>query len=90
MLVRLQKYLSDAGVASRRKSEEFIVAGRVSVNGETVTELGTKVDDAQDEVLFDGKPLKKTEQLVYILLHNRKAMSRRRMISLTVRRFWIC
>ncbi|MDR2904025.1 MAG: rRNA pseudouridine synthase [Clostridiales bacterium] len=67
--MRLQKYLSEAGVASRRKSEEFILAGRVTVNGETVRTLGTKVDDAADTVLFDGAPVKKKEQFVYLMLH---------------------
>ncbi|MEX0890624.1 MAG: pseudouridine synthase [Gemmatimonadota bacterium] len=53
--VRLQKFLSQAGVASRRASEDIIQAGRVSVNGTVVTELGTKVDPAGDAVMVDGK-----------------------------------
>lgn len=53
--MRLQKFLARAGVASRRASEELILQGRVAVNGEVVTELGTKVDPFHDEVLFDQK-----------------------------------
>ena len=55
MEVRLQKYLADAGIASRRKAEELILAGKVQVNGVTVTELGTKVDDKVDSVFYNGK-----------------------------------
>jgi 23S rRNA pseudouridine2605 synthase len=49
---RLQKALARAGVASRRKCEELILQGRVRVNGQVVTQLGTKVDPAQDAILF--------------------------------------
>ena len=69
MEVRLQKFLAEAGIASRRKAEELILAGRIKVNGVTVTELGTKVDDVKDEVFYDGKPVKKSEKLVYIMLN---------------------
>ena len=55
MLVRLQKYLAQAQVASRRKAEEIILQGRVEVNGEVVDTLGTKVDDENDVVKVDGK-----------------------------------
>ncbi len=55
--MRLQKFLARAGVASRRSSEKLITAGRVRVNGAVVTELGTKVDPACDEVLLDGAPV---------------------------------
>ena len=51
---RLQKYMSECGIASRRKSEELILAGKVSVNGEIVKELGTKVSD-KDEIWVEGK-----------------------------------
>lgn len=54
---RLQKVLAHAGVASRRKCEAYIAAGRVTVNGRVVTELGTKVDPQRDEIAFDGKPV---------------------------------
>ncbi len=55
---RLQKFLAEAGIASRRKSEELIAAGRVQVNGQVVRELGVKIDPAKDKVLFDNKPVK--------------------------------
>ena len=58
MTVRLQKYLSEAGVASRREGEKLILAGRVTVGGQIVRLLGTKVDSARDEVALDGRPLK--------------------------------
>ncbi|MGD8368544.1 MAG: pseudouridine synthase [Desulfobacterales bacterium] len=67
--VRLQKYLSSAGVCSRRKGEEMIVAGRVSVNGAVVTELGTKVDPGKDRVAVDGTPVQEDETRIYIALH---------------------
>lgn len=69
MLIRLQKYLADAGIASRRKAEELILQGRVEVNGEKVTELGTKVDDKKDIVFYNGKKVSCTEKMVYIMLH---------------------
>jgi 23S rRNA pseudouridine2605 synthase len=67
---RLQKVLAHAGVASRRASEQLILAGRVKVNGRVVTELGAKVDPRHDAIAVDGKHLpKKAEQLVYVMLH---------------------
>ena len=63
--MRLQQYLAQAGVASRRRSEEFILAGRVEVNGQTVRELGTQVNPEEDEVYFDGRLLQ-AEQKVYL------------------------
>jgi len=66
--VRLQKYLADAGIASRRKSEEIITAGRVSVNGKIITELGTKVSQ-NDAICLDGKPVEAKAKLIYIMLH---------------------
>jgi len=66
--VRLQKFLADAGVASRRASEQIILAGRVSVNGETVRQLGTKIDPAHDRVVLDSRPIKSKRKL-YIALH---------------------
>ena len=67
--MRLQKFLSSAGVCSRRKGEEFIVAGKVSVNGKIITELGTKIDPARDQVDVDGQVIKPTEQFIYIALN---------------------
>lgn len=67
--VRLQKVIAQAGVASRRKAEILITAGRVRVNGHTVTTLGTTVDPTTDVVLVDGRPLRLQEPPRYILLH---------------------
>ena len=65
---RLQKFLANAGIASRRKCEELILNGKVEVNGEVVTELGTKVSD-KDIVKYNGKIVKPEEEKVYILLN---------------------
>jgi len=69
---RLQKILAAAGIASRRKSEELILAGRVSVNGVVVRELGSKADSACDQITVDGKPLAAPERHLYFLLHKPK------------------
>lgn len=66
---RLQKILSRVGVASRRKAEQLILEGRVSLNGTIVTELGTKADLDRDHVRVDGKLLHGPKNLVYIALH---------------------
>ena len=66
--MRLQKFLANAGVSSRRKAEELIAAGKVKVNGRVVTELGTKVDDAKDTIVVDGKKIESAET-VWIALH---------------------
>jgi 23S rRNA pseudouridine2605 synthase/23S rRNA pseudouridine2604 synthase len=70
--MRLQKFLSAAGVCSRRKGEEFIKAGRISVNGEVIVELGTKIDPDQDRVEVDGKAIQPSNTLVYIALNKPK------------------
>jgi 23S rRNA pseudouridine2605 synthase len=70
-MVRLQKFLAETGIASRRASEHLILAGRVEVNGSTVRELGTKVDPAEDHVSVDGSPVKAQRKL-YIALHKPK------------------
>jgi len=67
--IRLQKYLADSGVASRRKCEEYILAGRVKVNGQIITELGTKIEPENDKIEFDNRIIKNEEQKVYILLN---------------------
>jgi len=67
-MVRLQKFLADAGVASRRAGERLIVEGRVAVNGQTVQELGTKVDGRHDAVTVDGKPVRARRKL-YVALN---------------------
>ena len=65
---RLQKYLANAGIASRRKCEELISDGKIEVNGKIVTELGTKVS-RKDIVKYNGKIVKPEEEKVYILLN---------------------
>ena len=70
--MRLQKFLSSAGVCSRRKGEEFITAGRVTVNGKRVTKLGIKVDPDRDAVEVDGKAVASTVSPVYIALNKPK------------------
>ena len=69
---RLQKIMAAAGVASRRKAEEFIAAGRVTLNGKVVIEQGTKADPEVDEIAVDGKPLQAAEQLLYFMLNKPK------------------
>jgi 23S rRNA pseudouridine2605 synthase len=66
---RLQKLLAHAGVSSRRKAEQLIQDGRVTVNGSVITELGTKADPAQDHIKVDGKRVKPPEKPVYLVLH---------------------
>jgi 23S rRNA pseudouridine2605 synthase len=73
---RLQKILAHAGIASRRKAEEYIQLGRVSVNGKIVTELGTRADPATDVIKVDGKRIRVDERFVYVLLNKpRNVMS---------------
>jgi len=67
--VRLQKFLADAGLASRRKAEEIIESGRVKVNGVVVKELGTKVTPGRDLVVVDGQPVERNAERRYILLY---------------------
>lgn len=69
---RLQKVMARAGVASRRYSEELIRAGRVTVNGKVVTELGTKVIPGRDRIEVDGRPIGRPEKLVYIMMNKPK------------------
>jgi 23S rRNA pseudouridine2605 synthase len=69
MSERLQKVLSQAGVASRRASEKLIAEGRVTVNGQTVREMGTKADPAVDDIRLDGRRIKGAERHRYILLN---------------------
>jgi 23S rRNA pseudouridine2605 synthase len=69
---RLQKIIAAAGVASRRKSEELISSGRVLVNGQVVTELGTKADPEHDHIRVDGKLLQGPERFTYVVLNKPK------------------
>ncbi len=66
---RLARFLAHAGVASRRHAEELIAAGRVQVNGITVKTQGTRINQTQDRVSVDGKPVHASTKHVYILLH---------------------
>jgi pseudouridine synthase len=66
---RVQKILSQAGVASRRASERLMLDGRVTVNGATVTELGTKADPARDDIRVDGRRIRLAERRLYLLLN---------------------
>jgi 23S rRNA pseudouridine2605 synthase len=68
-LIRLQKYLSEAGHCSRRHGENLIREGRVAVNGETVTVLGTKIDPEKDRIAVDGHPLAVEVRRIYIALN---------------------
>jgi pseudouridine synthase len=68
-MIRLQKILAQAGIASRRAAETLMTEGRVSVNGETVRELGTKADPARDDIRVDGRRIRAAERLRYILLN---------------------
>lgn len=69
---RLQKIIAAAGIASRRKSEELITAGQVQVNGQVVTELGTKADPEQDHIRVNGKLLHGPERYTYVVLNKPK------------------
>jgi 23S rRNA pseudouridine2605 synthase len=69
---RLQKIIAAAGVASRRKAEQFITGGLVSVNGEIVTELGSKADPEHDHIRVNGKLLRGAERHVYLLMNKPK------------------
>jgi 23S rRNA pseudouridine2605 synthase len=69
---RLQKIIAAAGISSRRKAEELITAGRVSLNGQIVTEQGTKADPSIDKIAIDGKPLAAKQNFLYYALNKPK------------------
>jgi pseudouridine synthase len=73
MQARLQKFLADGGVASRRAGEKLILEGRVSVNGNVVQELGTKVDPEADHVKVDGRAVR-LKRKTYLALHKPKGL----------------
>ncbi len=68
-MVRLQKFMADCGVASRRGAEKIILERRVKVNGEVVTEMGVKVDEEYDVVEVDGREIKPQTKKIYIMLN---------------------
>jgi 23S rRNA pseudouridine2605 synthase len=70
-LIRLNRYIANAGICSRRKADELIAAGVVSVNGEVISELGHKVDPMKDLVRYNGEALKR-EKNIYVLLNKPK------------------
>jgi len=72
-VVRLQKFLADAGVASRRASEQLILSGRIAVNGQTVSQLGTKVDPQHDAVTVEGQPVRLKRKL-YVALNKPRGL----------------
>ena len=67
--IRLQKFLAEAGIASRRKAEELIKQGKIKVNGELITELGVKVNPNKDKIEYKGKTINIVEEKIYILLN---------------------
>jgi 23S rRNA pseudouridine2605 synthase len=93
-MVRLQKFLAEAGVASRRASEEIILAGRVAVNGQIVQTLGTKIHVGKDRVAVDGQPVKQRRKLYVALnkppgfLCTRKDPLKRRSVGDLLPREW--
>ncbi len=70
--MRINKFLSTCGVASRRKAEEFILAGRISVNGKVIKELAVDVDENNDRVFLDGKRVQYTSNYIYLMLYKPK------------------
>jgi 23S rRNA pseudouridine2605 synthase len=72
MQERLQKIISRAGIASRRKAEQMILEGRVTVNGQVITELGAKADSGADHIKVNGKLLRPARQMVYLMLNKPK------------------
>ncbi|MGB3209879.1 MAG: pseudouridine synthase [Desulforhopalus sp.] len=70
--IRLQKYIAQCGIASRRKAEEFISAGRVAIDGKTAREMGIQIIPGKNRITFDGKPVEEQEKPVYYLLNKPK------------------
>ncbi len=68
-MLRLQKFLADCGISSRRGAEELIKAGRVSVNGSIIRDMGVKVDEENDIVEFDGRRVTVQKKMIYIMLN---------------------
>ena len=73
MQERLQKFLARSGVASRREAEKMMLAGKVKVNGQIITELGFKIDPKQDKVYIDNQAIR-PEKLVYLLFNKPKGV----------------
>jgi len=73
-MIRLNKYLSSAGIGSRRKCDDYIAEGRITVNGNIVKTLGIKIDEFRDKITFDGKEVKSEQKLVYLILNKPKGV----------------
>ena len=73
-MIRLNKFLATAGIGSRRKCDDYITDGKVSVNGQVVQKLGVKIDELKDKILFEGSEVKIERQLLYILLNKPKGI----------------
>ncbi|MFB0565848.1 MAG: pseudouridine synthase [Candidatus Aminicenantaceae bacterium] len=69
MLIRLNKFLSQAGIASRREADRMIIEGKVKVNGEIIQELGSKIDDLNDRIEVGGKRIKREDAYTYVILN---------------------
>lgn len=67
--IRLQKYLANCGIASRRKCEELILEGKITINGKVVQELGIKINPNVDKIIYCGKPVQNKKSMIYILLN---------------------
>lgn len=67
--IRLQKYLAEAGITSRRKAEELILQGKIKVNNQKITELGTKINPSKDKIEYEGKIVMIQQEKIYILLN---------------------
>ena len=67
--IRLQKFIADCGITSRRKAEELIIQGKIKVNGKVVTELGTKINPQKDVVIYNDRQVQNDNKYVYILLN---------------------
>ena len=70
--IRLQKYIAQCGIASRRKAEEYISGGRIALDGRIVREMGIRVVPGENLITLDGQPIEVKEQLVYYLLNKPK------------------
>ena len=71
-MIRLNKYIANCGICSRRKADEYIAQGLVKVNGRVVKELGTKISEEEDIITFKGKTLRKERKKVYVLMNKPK------------------
>ena len=71
-MIRLNKYIAECGVCSRRSADTLIQSGKVSVNGEVIKDLGVKIDEISDTIAVDNKIIKKEDKLVYIMLNKPK------------------